>query len=92
MNIVTYFKVVNSWRFHSYYLVLFCLSIMFLLHVCLLAGSYVFGSIGLFVYLFVCLCATLLKNLQIDCSEILWWGPGWVKEELVLKIFEAIWV
>ena len=39
-------------------------------------GGYVFGSVGLFVCLSVCLWTTLLKKLWTDWDEILWRGPG----------------
>ena len=37
-------------------------------------GGYVFGSIGLFVCLSVCLWTILLKQLRADWDEILWKG------------------
>ena len=39
-------------------------------------GGYVFGSVGLFVCLFVCLWTALLKKLWTDWDEILWRDPG----------------
>ena len=39
-------------------------------------GGYVFGNVGLFVCLFVCLRTILLKKLRTDWDEILWRGPG----------------
>ena len=41
-----------------------------------LSASSVFGGVGLFACLFVCLWATLLKKLRTDWDEILRRGPG----------------
>ena len=41
-------------------------------------GGYVFGSVGLFDCLFVCLSVDNItpQKLLTDCDEILWRGPG----------------
>ena len=80
-----YPQVSKIW--YNVFICLLCASIEFMsvYYYLLGKGGYVFGNVGLSVYLSlsVCLWTILLKKLWTDWSEILWRVPGLYNEELI---------